>query len=68
MKPLDDVIRSLEEIREKYPELNSQTFAYGKLELVIRNGVLVSVGPNPCLQRGKEFGLHVEWVDRKPIR
>ena len=64
MKPLDDVITCLQEIRDRYPELNSDTFAHGRLELTIKDGVLVTIGPLPCFRRGKEFcGLHVPRLD-----
>jgi len=53
--PLDDAIKALQSIRDKYPELNSTVFAFGRLELTFKNGVLYSVGPNPHLVRGKDF-------------
>jgi len=53
--PLEDAIRSLQIILERYPELNGEPFAFGRLELTFKNGVLYSVGPYPHLVRGKDF-------------
>ena len=53
--PLDDAIAVLECIKDNYPELNTHTFAHGRMELTFKDGVLYSVGPNPYLVRGKNF-------------
>lgn len=55
--PLDDAIAVLQVLKEKHPELNTETFAYGMLQLEFRDGVVIKVGPHPLLMRGKDFRI-----------
>ena len=53
--PLDDAIAVLEIIKEKYPYLNRPPYNHCRLEFVIKDGVVYSIGPSPYLVRGKNF-------------
>ena len=57
MGSLDDAIEVLRVIRDKYPELNSPVFAFGKIELTFKDSVVYSIGPHPYLVRGKNFAI-----------
>ena len=66
--PLDDAIAVLECIKRKYPELNAQVFAFGRMELTFKDGVVFSIGPNPYLIRGKDFHTGRDFhVERKEL-